>query len=34
MNMGFVDGHVQFQRMHTQPNHWFNNGEYEFAPPG
>ncbi|MDP7396740.1 MAG: DUF1559 domain-containing protein [Lentisphaeria bacterium] len=32
MNMGFIDGHVQFLRMHEQPNHWFNNGDYEFAP--
>lgn len=33
INMAFVDGHVRFVQMHVSPNHYFNNGDYQFVPP-
>ena len=33
MNMTFVDGHVNFQRIHDSPDHYVNE-DYEFLTPG
>ena len=33
MNMCFVDGHVRFLKLQPFPNHYYDNGDYEFTPP-